>query len=68
MAKCKRVRVCVCVSAYREEEEEAADGRCCSGWDERRVKEAQSANCSGSCKGCALCLKGREREKGGGST
>lgn len=54
----------VCVAAYQEEEEEeeggGADGRCCSGWDERCVKEAQSANCSGSQKGCALRLKERE--------
>lgn len=39
-----------------------ADGRCCSGWDERTVKEPQSTNCSGSCKGCALCLRERERQ------
>lgn len=38
-----------------------ADGRCCSGRDERGVKESRSANCSGSGKGCAPRLKERGR-------
>lgn len=39
-----------------------ADGQCCSQWGERGVKEARSANCSGSCKGCVP--HSREREQG----
>lgn len=38
-----------------------ADGRCCCGWDERGLKEVQSANCSGVTQGLCSSL---ERERG----